>query len=94
MTMTRTVREIFATCRPYLARTTAVAVTVGTVLCAINQLDVLLAGQATALTWLKIALTYLVPFLVSNYGVVTAARSRRPRGMPARPRERRKERAA
>jgi len=49
----------------------------GTVLFAINQLDVLLAGRATGLTWLKVALTYLVPFLVSNYGVLSATRSRR-----------------
>jgi hypothetical protein len=72
--MIRTVREILAACRPHLARTVAVAVVVGTVLCAINQLDVVLAGHATGITWLKIALTYLVPFLVANYGIVTATR--------------------
>lgn len=74
--MIRPLREILAACRPHLARTIAVALAVGTILCAINQLDVLLADRATALTWLKIALTYLVPFLVSNYGVLTATRSR------------------
>jgi hypothetical protein len=73
--MTRTAREIPAICRPHLPRTAAVAVVVGTALCAINQLDVLLAGRATGVTWLKIALTYLVPFLVANYGIVTASRS-------------------
>jgi hypothetical protein len=26
------------------------------------------------MTWLKIALTYLVPFLVANYGILTASR--------------------
>jgi hypothetical protein len=50
-------------------------VVVGTILCAINQLDVLLAGRATGVTWVKIALTYLVPFLVANYGIVTASRT-------------------
>jgi hypothetical protein len=72
--MIRTVREIPSVCRPHLARTAAVAVVVGTVLCAINQLDVLLAGRASGITWLKIALTYLVPFLVANYGILTASR--------------------
>ena len=72
--MTRTAREIPAACRPHLPRTAAVAVVVGTILLAINQLDVVLAGRATGVTWLKIALTYLVPFLVANYGIVTASR--------------------
>lgn len=72
--MTRTMHLISTACRPHLRRTAAVALVVGTILCAINQLDVLLAGQATGITWLKIALTYLVPFLVANYGIVTASR--------------------
>ncbi|MGH3191675.1 MAG: hypothetical protein ACRDPY_32745 [Streptosporangiaceae bacterium] len=41
----------------------------GTVLCAINQLDILLAGRATGITWLKIGLTYLV----ANYGILVVA---------------------
>ncbi len=73
--MNRRIGEIYAACRPHLARTVAVALIVGTVLFAINQLDVLLAGRATGLTWLKVALMYLVPFLVSNYGVLSATRS-------------------
>ena len=84
------VREIPAVCRPHLPRTAAVALVVGTVLCAINQLDILLAGHATGITWLKIALTYLVPFLVANYGIITASRSVSPDGIvtasrPSRP---------
>ncbi len=78
--MNRQMGEISAACRPHLARTVAVAVIVGTVLFAINQLDVLLAGRATGITWLKVALTYLVPFLVSNYGVLSASRSSAPLG--------------
>ncbi len=73
--MNRWMDEISAACRPHMARSVAVAIIVGTVLCAINQLDVLLAGRATGMTWLKVALTYLVPFLVSNYGVLSATRS-------------------
>lgn len=60
-----------------LRSTLAVAVVVGTVLFCINQLDVVLSGNATALVWAKSAITYLVPFGVSNAGVLIAAR--RPR---------------
>jgi hypothetical protein len=52
-----------------------VTVIVGTILFAINQLDVVLAGRATWATWLKVALTYLVPLFVSNYGVLVASRT-------------------
>jgi hypothetical protein len=75
--MTDRLRDISAVIRPHLPRTVAVAVVVGTVLTTINQLDVLLAGRATGMTWLKIGLTYLVPFLVANYGILTASRGHR-----------------
>ena len=42
-----------------------VAAVVGTLLVAINQGDVLLAGQAP--NWFKIILTYVVPYAVSTY---------------------------
>lgn len=51
---------------------------VGTVLFGINQLDVVLRGDATALVWVKSAVTYLVPFCVSNAGVLVASRADRP----------------
>jgi hypothetical protein len=35
---------------------------------------VVLAGKATWVTWLKAALTYLVPFLVANYGLLVGSR--------------------
>jgi uncharacterized membrane protein len=62
--------------RRNITSTVAVALVVGTVLFVINQLDVVLAGRATAATWLKVALTYLVPFCVANYGVLMASRRR------------------
>jgi hypothetical protein len=62
---------------PHLRRTMAVAAMVGTALFAINQLDVVVGGAATATTWAKVALTYLVPFCVSNYGVLVASRAPR-----------------
>lgn len=62
----------------YLKRTLATALAVGTVLFAINQLNVVLDGRATAVVWVKTGVTYLVPFAVSNIGVLIATR-RRPR---------------
>jgi hypothetical protein len=59
---------------PHLARTVATALVVGTVLFAINHLDVVLAGHASTETWVKTALTYLVPFCVSNIGLLIGCR--------------------
>jgi hypothetical protein len=47
--------------RPHLRQTIRVALVVGTILFSINQLDAVLRHQATVATWLKGALTYLVP---------------------------------
>lgn len=41
----------------------------------INQLDVVLGGRATAVTWIKVAVTYVVPFAVSNLGILTTRRT-------------------
>lgn len=57
-----------------LKRTVSVALIVGTAFFAMNQLGVILAGHATALVWLKAALTYLTPLVVSNVGVLSATR--------------------
>jgi hypothetical protein len=59
--------------RPHLRRTVAIALVVGTVLFCINQLDVVLRGDATAVVWIKAAVTYLVPFAISNVGVLVAS---------------------
>jgi hypothetical protein len=47
---------------------------VGTILVAINQWDVLLAGEITAQVGLKILLTYSVPYVVSTLSSVQALR--------------------
>lgn len=60
---------------PHLRKTIRVALLIGTVIFAINQLDVVLAGDASTATYVKAALTYLVPFGVSNYGILLATRS-------------------
>ncbi|HEY1331187.1 MAG TPA: nitrate/nitrite transporter NrtS [Actinomycetota bacterium] len=57
-----------------LRRTVTVAVIVGTAFFAMNQLPIVLAGRATALLWCKTALTYLTPFLMSNFGILSATR--------------------
>jgi hypothetical protein len=46
-----------------------VALVVGTILNLINQGDALLAGQR--LDFAKLALTYIVPYIVSTYGAVS-----------------------
>jgi hypothetical protein len=63
--------------RPHMLRTTFTAVVVGTILFAINQLDVVLAGHATTGVWVKTGVTYLVPFAVSNIGILIATHHKR-----------------
>jgi len=60
--------------RPHLRKTALIALAVGTVLFGINQLDVVLRGDATTSVWVKSAVTYLVPFCVANAGVLVASR--------------------
>ncbi|MEA3215148.1 MAG: hypothetical protein QOJ19_1304 [Acidimicrobiia bacterium] len=62
--------------RDHLRTTVRIALLVGTVLFTINQLDVVLSGKATAVTWVKSGITYFVPFIVSNLGVLTATKRR------------------
>jgi hypothetical protein len=57
-------------------KTIVIAGVVGTVLFAINHLDVVLRGDATGAVWVKAAVTYLVPFTVANLGILVATRHR------------------
>jgi hypothetical protein len=61
---------------PYLKRTIRIALIFGSLLFAINHLDEVVLGHATAAVWIKGALTFLVPFSVSNLGVLVASRRR------------------
>ena len=61
---------------PIVSRAGRVALLVGTVLFVINQSDVVLRGDITALVVAKIVLTYLVPFSVSTYSALAANRLR------------------
>ncbi len=69
--------EALRVCRQpdHLRRTVRIALVVGTILTAINQLDLILGGNAMALTWVKCALNYCVPFVVSNLGLLTGKSS-------------------
>jgi hypothetical protein len=51
-----------------------VAAVVGCVLSAINEGVAVGAGRAGWLTWVQIGLNFVVPFLVSSYGYLAAAR--------------------
>ena len=61
---------------PYLKRTIRIAFIFGSLLFAINHLDEVILGHATSAVWIKGALTFLVPFSVSNLGVLVASRRR------------------
>ncbi|MGH7321456.1 MAG: nitrate/nitrite transporter NrtS, partial [Candidatus Rokuibacteriota bacterium] len=61
---------------PMIRRAVSVAAVVGTILTAINQGDLLLAGQLTWGGLVKIVLTYMVPFCVSVYSVLAMNRER------------------
>jgi hypothetical protein len=57
--------------REHLARTVRIALVVGLLLTAVNQLDVILAGRASATTWVKCVVNFCVPFVVSNLGLLS-----------------------
>ena len=51
-----------------------VAAVVGCVLSAINEGARIAAGHAAWTTWIQVGLNFVVPFLVSSYGYLIAAR--------------------
>jgi hypothetical protein len=71
-----TPREAAGVVRHHLTRTLRIALIVGTILFAINHLDTVWMGRATPTVWLKIGVTYFVPFVVSNVGVLVGTRRR------------------
>lgn len=72
-------REALRIClRPeHLRRTLLIALVVGAILTLINQTDVIIAGDATATTWIKAGLNFCVPFVVSNLGLLAGKRAER-----------------
>lgn len=75
------VRDALRICLEFdhLRRTVTIAIVVGTILTAINHADVILRGEATWSTAAKATLNYLVPFIVSNLGLLAGARTERRR---------------
>jgi hypothetical protein len=70
------IREAVAFCmqRRHLRRTVGIALIVGVVLTLINQGAVIAHGHATTATWLRCLLNFVVPFLVSNAGLLGGRR--------------------
>jgi hypothetical protein len=64
-------------------RCVPVAAVVGCVLSAINEGPRITAGRVGWLTFVQVGLNFLVPFLTSSYGYLTAARV--PGGAPGTP---------
>ena len=60
--------------RDVVRRAVRVAVIVGTLLILINYGDRILAGDLGRSDWLKMGLTYLVPYGVSTWSAVQAVR--------------------
>ncbi|MBK7949187.1 MAG: nitrate/nitrite transporter NrtS [Deltaproteobacteria bacterium] len=61
--------------RPEIVRRSLrIAAVVGTTLVAINYTDRFLAGTLSSFDWIKMGLTYLVPYCVSTYAAVEAVR--------------------
>jgi hypothetical protein len=71
----RTVREAVACVvhRRHLLRTLSIALVVGTIYFAVNQLAFVVRGAATTQVWVGGAVTYFVPFTVANIGVLFAS---------------------
>lgn len=77
-----TAREAVAVCcqQVVLRRTVRIALLVGTILSAINQGGVIVGGDASGVTWLRVAANYVIPFCVSNAGVLSGTRAPGDRG--------------
>jgi hypothetical protein len=71
------VRDALRICmrREHLRSTVKIALVVGTILTLINQADVIIGGEATTFTGVKVGLNYCVPFVVSNLGLLAGKRA-------------------
>jgi hypothetical protein len=58
-----------------LCRTMIIALIVGTILSLINQAHIIAAGDADAATWARVVANFIVPFIVSNVGALSATRT-------------------
>jgi hypothetical protein len=67
------VRELLAYCAQpeHLRRTTRIALVVGVILTLINQSGSLFGGHPDTVTWIRCGLNFVVPFVVSNLGLLS-----------------------
>lgn len=74
------IRPVVSFClrRRHLRRSVTTAAIVGLVLTLINQADVIVGPDTPGITWLKVGLNFVVPFVVTNVGIL-AGRSERER---------------
>lgn len=63
----------------HMRRTTRIALVVGLLLSAVNQGSVILAGDASTLTWVRCAANFMIPFVVSNLGLLGGRPAHAPR---------------
>lgn len=68
------VRDAIAFCAqpPNLRRTLRIALVVGLLLTAVNLGSVIAAGDETVATWIRVGLNFVIPFCVSNAGLLGA----------------------
>jgi len=57
-----------------------VALVVGTILTIVNQGSVIVGGDASLVTWVRVCVNYLVPFVVSSIGYLAPFRCRKADG--------------
>jgi hypothetical protein len=66
---------VFCARRENLRRTVRIALVVGVLLTVIQpERGVIAAGDATTVTWARCGLNFVVPFLVSNAGLLSGRR--------------------
>jgi hypothetical protein len=77
MTSITDIRDSLYTCAQseHLLRTISIALVVGTWLTVSNQGDVLMTSRINAVMIGKIAVNYLTPFVVSNFGLLSREES-------------------
>lgn len=51
-----------------------VAAVVGTVISIVNQAEVIITGDMTAMTWVRIVVNYVVPYIVASVAYLSACR--------------------
>ena len=78
-----TARPVWCTRRQALARGATVHVAggvglvVGTILSVTNQGSVIIGGEANWVTWIRVGVNYLTPFVVASIGYLAGCRAER-----------------